>query len=80
MPDQTKSLPLRDALPFLRAHGLKRQAEEIERSAPFRTYKVQMKKAKAVALMRRRKIFEEFCSKHWPFGLTPAAQPLLAHY
>ncbi len=76
-----EKLPLRLAYPFLAANGLGTEATEI-RTSPERmgAYSTSLRRAKILALLRRKGLLDKFIQTSWPFGLTPAGKRKLKTY
>ena len=66
---------------FLRATGFATETGEIRKS-PERlgAYTTSLKRAKIVALLRSKKLLDEFIETNWKFGLTPAGKKKLNRY
>jgi hypothetical protein len=76
-----ENLPLRLAWPFLEANGLATEADEI-RTSPERlgSYTTSLRRAKLVALLRRKGLLDRFIETNWRFALTPAGKAKLNRY
>ncbi len=70
-----ENLPLRLAYTFLEANALATEAAEI-RTSPERlgSYISSLKRAKIVALLRRKDLLNRFIETSWHFALTPAGK------
>ena len=76
-----ESLPLRLAYAFLEANGLATETAEI-RTSPERlgSYTTSLRRAKIVALLRRKDLLGKFIETNWQFALTPAGKKKLNWY
>ena len=76
-----ENLPLRLAWPFLEANGLATEAAGI-RTSPERlgSYTTTLRRAKLVALLRRRDLLDRFIETNWQFALTLEGKKKLNHY
>jgi len=76
-----ENLPLRLAWPFLEANGLATEAAEI-RTSPERlgSYTTTLRRAKLIALLRRKDLLDRFIETNWQFALTLEGKKKLNHY
>jgi hypothetical protein len=76
-----ENLPLRLAYAFLAGNGLATEADEI-RESPERlgSYTSSLRRAKIVALLRRRGLLSKFTETSWRYSLTPAGKKKLKSY
>lgn len=76
-----ESLPLRLAYAFLASNGLSTEADEVKLS-PERlgSYTTSLRRAKIVALLKQKSLFQKFIAASWPFALTPAGQKKVKRY
>lgn len=76
-----ENFPLRLAWPFLEANGLATEAAEI-RTSPERlgSYTTSLRRAKLVALLRRKGLLDKFIETNWRFALTAAGKARLNRY
>lgn len=76
-----ESLPLRLAYAFLEANGLAPETAEI-RTSPERlgSYTTSLRRAKIVALLRRKNLLDKFIDTNWQFALTHAGKKKLNWY
>ena len=66
-----EALPLRLAYPFLAAHDLEAEAENIRVSKDqFGRYITTLKRAKIVTLLRSKGLLDKFVTQHWPRGAS----------
>lgn len=66
-----KNLSLISAYYFLNKNGLEKECEEIKNSQDtFGSYQTTLKRAKIIALVRDKKLLDEFCNTVWTSGLT----------
>jgi Endonuclease NucS len=74
-------LPVRLAYSFLTANGLETEATEIRKS-PERlgSYTTSLRRAKIVALLRKKDLLKQFIETTWPVGLTPSGKKRLNRY
>lgn len=63
------SLPV--AYEYLHQHGLQKESDEIKKSPDkFKSYSSTLRRAKIIALVRDKKLLDDFCQKVWSSGLT----------
>jgi hypothetical protein len=76
-----ESLPLRLAYSFLATNGFETEATGIRKS-PERlgSYTTSLRRAKIVALLRKKDLLKQFIETTWPFGLTPSGKKKLNRY
>ena len=76
-----ENLPLRFAWPFLEGNGCATEVAEI-RTSPERlgSYTSSLRRAKIVALLRRKNLLDRFIETNWRFGSTPAGKAKLKWY
>src|SRR5260370_15034113 len=76
-----ENLPLRLAWPFLEANGLATEAAAI-RTSPERlgSYTTTLRRAKLIALLRRKDLLDRFIETNWQFALTLEGKKKLNHY
>src|SRR5690348_5400258 len=78
---QFESLPLRPAYAFLEANGLVNEAAEIRGSGErLGSYTTSLRRAKIVALLRRKDLLDKFIETNWKIALTPAGKKILNRY
>lgn len=66
-----KNFSLFDAYDFLNSKGLGQESEEIKNSSDkFKSYSSTLRRAKIIALVRDKKLLDEFCKTVWTSGLT----------
>lgn len=76
-----EKLPLRLAYPFLEANGLATEAAEIRTSPErFGAYSTSLRRAKIVALLRRKNLLDRFIEANWRIALTPKGKKKLKRY
>jgi hypothetical protein len=76
-----ESLPLRLAYSFLATNGFGTEATEIRESHErLGSYTTSLRRAKIVALLRKKELLKQFIETTWPFGLTPAGKKKLNRY
>jgi hypothetical protein len=76
-----ESLPLRSAYAFLEANSLSIEATEIRTSRErLGSYTSSLRRAKVVALLRRKGLLDRFVESNWQFALTPAGKKKLNKY
>ncbi|MFN3561017.1 MAG: endonuclease NucS domain-containing protein [Chloroherpetonaceae bacterium] len=69
--EYNKNFSLYEAYDFLHSKGLGRESDEIKNSSDkFLSYSSTLKRAKIIALVREKKLLDEFCKTVWPSGLT----------
>jgi len=76
-----EALPLKLAYAFLATNGLAAEADDIRRS-PDRvgSYTTSLRRAKVVALLRRRNLLDKFIKTSWRFALTTPGKKKLIRY
>jgi len=68
-----ESLPLRLAWGFLEANGLATEATQIRKSPEqFGSYTTSLRRAKIVALLRRKDLLDRFIETNWRYALLTA--------
>jgi hypothetical protein len=73
-----ESLPLRLAWGFLEANGLATEATQIRKSPEqFGSYTTSLRRAKIVALLRRKDLLDRFIETNWRYALGPAGKKKL---
>ena len=76
-----KSLPVKLAYAFLEANALATEAAEIRTSsARLGAYTTSVRRAKIVALLRRKHLLNRFIETSWRFASTPAGKTKLNFY
>ncbi len=74
-------LPLKLAYGFLEANALATEAAEIRASQErLGSYTTSLKRAKIVALLRRKNLLDKFIKANWRSALTPVGQKKLKRY
>lgn len=69
--EYNRSFSLISAYDFLNKNGLEKECEEIKNSQDtFKSYQTTLKRAKIIALVRDKKLLDEFCKTVWTSGLT----------
>src|SRR5271157_5010501 len=76
-----ESLPLRLAWGFLESNGLANEAAQIRQSPEqLGSYTTSLRRAKIVALLRRKGLLDRFIETNWPFALQPEGKKKLKWY
>ena len=76
-----ESLPLRLAWGFLEANGLATEATQIRNNPEqFGSYTTSLRRAKIVALLRRKDLLDKFIETKWRYALVPAGKKKLKWY
>jgi hypothetical protein len=76
-----ESLPLRLAWGFLEANGLATEATQIRKSPEqFGSYTTSLRRAKIVALLRRKDLLDRFIETNWRYALGLAGKKKLKWY
>jgi hypothetical protein len=69
--EYNKNFSLFDAYDFLNANGLGQECEEIKYSSDkYKSYSSTLRRAKIIALVRDKNLFDDFCKKVWTSGHT----------
>ena len=69
--EYNKNFSLSEAYDFLSSKGLGKESDEIKNSSDkFKSYSSTLRRAKIIALVREKKLLDEFCKTVWPSGLT----------
>lgn len=69
--EYNNNFSLLDAYEFLNAHELEAEKEEIKTSSDkFKSYSSTLRRAKIIALVREKKLLDEFFETVWPSGKT----------
>ncbi len=78
---EQKTLPMGLAYAFLKANGFANEATEIKASHDqIGNWRVSVRAAKILALLRRENLPDKFIEMNWPFALSPAGRKKLKWY
>ena len=76
-----ETLPLKLAYQFLASNGLETESNEIRTSPEhLGSYTTSLKRAKVLALLRRKGLLEQFIKTYWPHAATPDGHKKLKRF
>ena len=76
-----RSFSLFQSYDFLKENGLEKESDEIKNSSDhFQSYTSTLRRAKIIALVKNKKLLDDFLKKVWPSGLTDKGTGRLKFY